>query len=143
MAITNSSATWSGNLRDGSGTMTIAGHDLTFTRVSRFEPEKETDKTKTNPEELIGAAIAGCFSMFLSAILSSDDYVVENVHTTSSVTIGDGPTITDIVLTCRAKVSGIDAETFAGYAERAKKNCPVSKALASVENITLNAELVA
>lgn len=143
MAVTNSKASWSGNLREGSGTMTIAGHDLAFTRISRFEPEKETDQSKTNPEELIGAAIAGCFSMFLSAILSGDDYVVENVHTTASVTISDGPTITEIALTCRAKVSGIDAGTFAGYAERAKNGCPVSKALASVETITLDANLVA
>jgi osmotically inducible protein OsmC len=141
MAVTNAEAKWAGNLREGNGSMTIAGHALPFTFVSRFEPEKETDQAKTNPEELIGAAIAGCFSMFLSALLSGDKYVVESVQTTASVTISEGPTISDIALTCRARIPGIDTETFAGYAEKAKIGCPVSKALAGVETISLDATL--
>jgi osmotically inducible protein OsmC len=110
-----------------------------FTRASRF-----ADGEETNPEELIGAAHAGCYSMFLSALLSKDGHVPTRIHTTANVHIGqvDGaPTIHTIELNCEADVPGIDDDTLQEYAERAKAGCPVSKALASVSNIRLNATL--
>jgi osmotically inducible protein OsmC len=138
MAVRNSHAEWQGNLRDGSGTMKLGSgmFEGPFTFVSRFENGKGT-----NPEELIGAAHAGCYSMFLSAILSADGHVPNSVKTTASVHLGEGPTINKIELECVADVPDIDAETFAGYAVRAKEGCPVSKALAAVPEIVLNASL--
>jgi osmotically inducible protein OsmC len=110
-----------------------------FTHASRF-----AEGDGTNPEELIGAAHAGCYSMFLSALLSGDDHVPNRVHTTAKVHIGqvDGaPTIHTIELNCEADVPGIDDATLQEYAEKAKAGCPVSKALASVGNIQLTATL--
>ena len=110
-----------------------------FTRASRF-----ADGEGTNPEELIGAAHAGCYSMFLSALLSGDNHVPTYVNTTAKVHIGqvDGaPTIHTIELVVEADVPGIDDAAFQEYAARAKAGCPVSKALASVSNIQLTATL--
>jgi osmotically inducible protein OsmC len=110
-----------------------------FTHASRF---KEGDGT--NPEELIGAAHAGCYSMFLSALLSKDDFVPTHIHTTATVHVGtvDGaPTIHTIELVCTADVPGIEEETFQEYAQRAKAGCPVSKALAAVNSIEHTASL--
>lgn len=138
MAVRNSHAEWQGNLRDGSGTMKLGSgmFEGPYTYVSRFE-----NGQGTNPEELIGAAHAGCFSMFLSGLLSADGYVPNSVKTTASVHLGQGPTINKIELECVADVPEIDAETFADYATRAKEGCPVSKALAAVPEIVLNASL--
>ncbi len=140
--IRSSDATWNGDLKNGNGTMRVgAGHyEGPFTFASRFENGKGT-----NPEELIGAAHAGCYSMFLSALLSGDDYEVTSVHTTAKVHLGtvDGaPTIHTIELFCEADVPGIDAGKFLEYAENAKAGCPVSKALAAVDVIALEAKLV-
>ena len=141
MAIRKSEATWHGNLVDGNGTMTV-GDDVfegPFTHASRFK-----EGEGTNPEELLGAAHAGCYSMFLSALLSGDDHVPNYVHTTATVHIGtvdDAPTIHTIELACTADVPGISEDKFLEYAERAKVGCPVSKALAAVSSITLSAEL--
>ncbi len=139
MAVRSSHARWEGNLKDGSGSMKLGSgfFEGPFTFASRFENGKGT-----NPEELIGAAHAGCYSMFLSAILSADGHVPNSVETTAAVHLGDGPTINKIELTCRADVPGIDAATFADYAQRAKEGCPVSKALAAVDEITLDASLI-
>ena len=139
MAVRNSEARWEGNLAKGNGTMKLGSgyFEGPFTFASRFENGKGT-----NPEELIGAAQAGCFSMFLSALLSADDHVPNSIETSAAVHLGDGPTITKIELVCRADVPGIDAESFAEYAANAKANCPVSKALAAVDKITLDASLV-
>lgn len=141
MSVSKSSATWEGSLTEGTGTMVVGNGRYTgpFTRASRF-----ADGEGTNPEELIGAAHAGCYSMFLSAILSADDHVPNSVHTTAQVHIGqvDGaPTIHTIELNVEADVPGIDDATFQEYAARAKAGCPVSKALASVSNIALTAVL--
>ncbi len=138
MAIRNSSATWAGNLVDGKGTMRLGSgaFEGAFTRASRF-----ADGPGTNPEELIGAAHAGCYSMFLSAVLSKDGFVPTLIKTTATVHITDGPTISLIELNTEAQVPGIDDAKFQDYALNAKKGCPVSKALASVE-IKLNAKLV-
>jgi osmotically inducible protein OsmC len=95
----------------------------------------------TNPEELIGAAHAGCFSMFLSALLTKDGYTPTRIHTVATVHLGDGPTITTIELDSEAEVPGLDEDTFRQRAEEAKGQCPVSKALTGPE-IKLNARLV-
>lgn len=138
MAIRNSEAVWQGSLREGSGTMKLGSgaYEGPFTYASRFETGPGT-----NPEELIGAAHAGCFSMFLSALLSKDGFVPERIHTTATVHLETGPTIALIELNTEASVPGIDQGKLEEYAAAAKANCPVSKALASVE-IKLNAKLV-
>ena len=141
MPVSNSSATWEGSLTEGKGTMVVGNgrYEGPFTRASRF-----ADGQGTNPEELIGAAHAGCYSMFLAALLSGDDHIPNAVNTTAKVHIGqvDGaPTIHTIELTCEADVPGLDDAAFQEYAARAKAGCRVSKALASVSNIQLTATL--
>jgi osmotically inducible protein OsmC len=108
-----------------------------FSFVSRFE-----EGEGSNPEELIGAAHAGCFSMFLSALLTGKGYPPTQIHTIAAVHLGEGPTIFKIELSCEAQVPGIDAETFDRLAKQAKAECPVSKALAAVDEIVLDAKLV-
>ncbi len=107
-----------------------------FTFVSRFE-----NGAGTNPEELIAAAHAGCFSMAFSNILSQAGFTPTSVETSAAVTLVPGEGITRIDLTTRADVPGIDVAEFDKHAATAKENCPVSKALAAVE-ITLDAALV-
>ncbi|NUB10213.1 OsmC family protein [Azospirillum sp. Vi22] len=141
MAVRQSDAEWRGNLAQGSGTMRLGSgaFEGAYSFPSRFE-----NGTGTNPEELIAAAHAGCFSMALSAGLSKAGHTPTRVHTTARVHLdkaGDGFAITKIELDCEAEIPGIDAETFRQQAEGAKKNCPVSKALTGTE-ITLNARLV-
>ncbi len=105
---------------------------------SRFE-----SGTGTNPEELIGAAEAGCFSMALSSNLSKAGHSAKQISTTAKVSlemIGGGPKITSIILDCEAEVPGIDDKAFQEQAELTKKNCPVSVALSGTE-IKLNARL--
>jgi osmotically inducible protein OsmC len=137
-----SEAKWVGSLKEGSGTMKLASglFEGSFTRASRFE-----EGPGTNPEELIGAALAGCYSMYLSAILSDDDFVPNHVHTKATVHIGtvDGaPTIHTIELDSEADVPGVSQEAFIEYANRAKAECPVSKALAAVDTVELKATLI-
>ncbi len=138
MPIRTSEATWEGDLRNGNGTMIIGDgvYEGPFTYASRFE-----EGEGTNPEELIGAAHAGCFSMALSNDLASDDLEPERVHTEANVHL-DGGEIVEIELVVEADVPDADAETFNDYAQGAKENCPVSKALAAVPEITLDATLV-
>jgi lipoyl-dependent peroxiredoxin len=138
MAVRASSAEWKGTLKEGAGTMKLGSgaYEGPFTFASRFESGKGT-----NPEELIGAAHAGCFSMFLSALLSNKGFV-PTIRTTATVHLEAGPTITLIELDTEAEVPGIDEATFQQIAEEAKKGCPVSKALAGPE-IKLKAKLVA
>lgn len=139
MAVRTSSAEWHGTLKEGGGIMRLGSgaYEGPYTFASRFE-----SGPGTNPEELIGAAQAGCFSMFLSALLTKEGFTPASIRTTASVHLGEGPTITLIELDCHAKVPGIAAEQFQQLAETAKKNCPVSKALAGPE-IRLKAELSA
>jgi osmotically inducible protein OsmC len=129
MAISNSSAVWKGSLADGSGTMKLGkgGYEGPFTKASRFE-----NGAGTNPEELIGAAHAGCFSMFLSALLSKSGFPPAEIRTTAKVHLGDGPAITLIELETEANVPGCDEAAFLEHAEKAKAGCPVSKALSAV-----------
>lgn len=138
MAIRNSTASWKGNLVEGEGTMRLGSgaYEGAFSRASRFE-----DGPGTNPEELIGAAHAGCFSMFLAAILSKAGHVPTRIDTTARVHLGDGPKITLIELETVGEVPGIDEKTFVEFAEKAKQGCPVSQALSAVE-MSLSAKLV-
>lgn len=133
MAERTATATWKGNLQTGQGTMSLGSglYEGPFTFASRFESGEGT-----NPEELIGAAHAGCYSMFLSAILSNDGFVPNSVYTTATVHLGrvDGaPTITTIELDVNADIPNMTHDKFMEYAETAKKGCPVSKALAGVD----------
>ena len=134
-----SEATWKGTLREGSGVMKVGdgAYEGAYTYGSRFQEDKGT-----NPEELIGAAHAGCYSMFLAALLTKAEFPPNSVHTTATVHLGDGPTITKIDLVTEANVPDISGDKFAELAQQAKANCPVSKALAAVNEITLDAKLV-
>jgi osmotically inducible protein OsmC len=139
MAIAKASAQWKGTLKEGSGSMKGGNgfFDAPFTFLSRFEG----DKKGTNPEELIGAAHAGCFSMFLSAQLTKADKPPKTIDTTATVTLGDGPTVTKIELDVVAVVPGLDQATFDEKVAFTKANCPISKALAAVGEFTVKAKL--
>lgn len=142
MATRVSEAQWEGNLREGSGRLKLGSGvlDCEYTFASRFEMAKGT-----NPEELIGAAHAGCFSMALSGMLSAGGYTPKRVHTTAKVFIekvGEGWEITKIELVTEAEVPLIDDAMFQEFARQAKEGCPVSKALAAVPVITLQATLL-
>lgn len=139
MAVSRASAKWTGTLKEGAGSMKGAsGHfDAPFTFVSRFEGAS----TGTNPEELIGAAQAGCFSMFLAAQLTNAGHPPTSIETSATVHLGAGPTVTKIELETVAVVPGVPAELFNEKVDFAKKNCPISKALASVPELTLTATL--
>ena len=137
-----SNARWEGSLTEGSGNMRLGGgaFEGQYSFTSRFE-----EGEGTNPEELIAAAHAGCFSMALSGALGKAGYEPKSVDTEASVRIekvGDGFGITRIVLRTRAEVPGIEEGEFQKQAEGAKEGCPVSQALASVDSIELEAELV-
>jgi lipoyl-dependent peroxiredoxin len=140
MSISNASAEWIGTLKAGKGMMKPAhGAEVSFTRDSRFE-----GTPGSNPEELIGAALAGCFSMALSLGLEMAGAPPKAIHTSASVKLekdASGFTITAIDLTTEANVPGLDDAKFQAVAEATKKGCPVSKALASVPHITLKATL--
>jgi osmotically inducible protein OsmC len=137
MAIRTSSAEWNGTLKEGSGTVRVGqGAKMPFSYLSRFE-----DGTGTNPEELIGAAHAGCFSMFLAALLGDAGHPARQIRTTAAVHLNAGPVISRIELATQVEAPGLTAEELIRHAEAAKKNCPVSKALAGPE-ITLIARLV-
>jgi len=138
MAVRSSSAEWKGTLKEGEGILRLGSGawEGPFTFASRFE-----SGPGTNPEELIGAAQAGCFSVFLSALLTKEGFVPDSIRTTAKVHLGEGPSITLIELSCEAQVPGITTERFAQLAGDAKNNCPVSKALAGPE-ITLAAALL-
>lgn len=134
-------ATWQGTLQEGSGTMKLGSgaYEGAFSFKSRFD-----EGTGTNPEELIGAAEAGCFTMALSARLARNGFTVNNVHTTAHVyleKVDDAFSITRIHLVNESNIGGIDDAAFQEHAAETKKSCIVSRALAGVE-ITLEAKLV-
>jgi lipoyl-dependent peroxiredoxin len=135
------SAQWKGDLKGGSGTFTAGDGGISgdYSYKSRFE-----DGPGANPEQLIGAAHASCFSMALSNILAEAGSPPDSVDTDAVVTLRlvDGaPTITKIELTTVGRVPGIDEATFKEHADAAKAGCPVSRALAGVPEITLDASL--
>ena len=142
MAVRKAEAVWEGNLKQGKGTMKLGSgaFEGAYSFASRFEEGKGT-----NPEELIAAAHAGCFSMAFSLFLEMAGYKSERVHTVASVRIekvGEGIRITTIDLDTEARVPGIDEKTFIERAEAAKNGCPVSAALAGTD-IRLKAKLLA
>lgn len=141
MAIRTADAQWHGSLKEGNGRIALGSgaFEGQYSFSSRFE-----SGTGTNPEELVGAAHAGCFTMALSAGLGKAGITPTRLHTTAKVHFGvvDGaPTITQIDLELEGEVPGIDAETFTKHAEDAKKGCPISRALAGVPTINLTATL--
>ena len=141
MLIRSSNAVWNGNLIDGNGQMSFGSgaYEGQYSFQSRFE-----NGTGTNPEELIGAAHAGCFSMAFSATLAKNGFNPQSVATTAKVhldKVGEGFKITTIILDTEAKVADIDEAEFQNLAEAAKGGCPVSQALAGVE-IKLEAKLL-
>jgi len=141
MPTRKSEAEWSGTLREGHGRMTIGkdARSRTFTFASRFE-----EAEGSNPEELIAAAHAGCFSLQLSGLLTAANHPPKHIHTTAHIHIeasAKGADITAIELETRAEVPGIDRDTFLKLAETAKEICPVSKALRTLK-ISLKAHLL-
>lgn len=143
--IRKSSARWTGDGLHGKGALTTQSgvfQDQPYSFNTRFQ--SEDGKAGTNPEELLGAAHAGCFAMALSFALSGAGKPPERLDVTASVDlqkVGEGFAIQSITLDLEARVPGLDADAFQGIAEAAKKNCPLSKALAATP-ITLRAKLV-
>jgi osmotically inducible protein OsmC len=137
----NGSASWRGGIKDGIGSISTESGALKaypYGFASRFE-----GKPGTNPEELIGAAHAGCFTMAFSLILGEAKLVADQMDTTAQVSLekqADGYAITAVHLTLKAKIPGADDATFQALAAKAKAGCPVSKLLKA--NITLDASLV-
>lgn len=141
MAVRGASAEWKGTLKEGSGTMRLGSGTFEgpYSFVSRFETG-----SGTNPEELLGAAHAGCFSMALAAALGRAGHTPKSIKTSAKVHLGAtdaGPTITRIDLDVEGEVPGVDAATFQQQAEGAKTGCVVSRALAGVPTVTVNATL--
>ena len=138
MSVRKAEAVWKGTLKEGSGNLKVGSgaFEVPYSWGTRFG-----DAVGVNPEELVGAAHAGCYSMFLSSLLTKAGFTPTRILTTASVHLEAGPTITQIELDTTAQVPGLSEAAFQEQAEAAKKNCPVSKALASVE-IVLTARLI-
>jgi osmotically inducible protein OsmC len=142
MATRNGSAEWKGDLKGGGGTVRVGDgvFEGNYSFTSRFE-----DGEGTNPEELLAAAHAGCFSMALSLIIGEDGHTPESLRAQAKVqlrNVDGNPTIARIDLEVEGAVPGIDEDAFRAYAEKAKAGCVVSRALAGVPEIELNARLV-
>jgi len=141
MTVRKVKSVWNGTLKGGSGEMNITGYTGPFTFASRFENGKGT-----NPEELVGAAQAGCYSMFLSALISAEDLTPESIETEASVTLGEldgGPAITNIKLATVVKCEGLSQEKFDELSVAAKEKCPTSRLYAGgTASIELDAKLV-
>ena len=141
MPVRKARAVWQGGLKDGKGTVGLGSGAFngSYSFSTRFEEEKGT-----NPEELIGAAHAGCFSMALSGILGRAGFSPKKIETNAKVHIekvGEGFKITKVMLDTVAEIPKIDEATFREHAETAKKGCPVSQALTGTE-IVLEAKLI-
>ena len=137
----SATAVWSGDLKGGKGRLdsqsgALAGVPYSFR--GRFEDE--SGRSGTNPEELIAAAHAGCFAMQLSHFLAENGTPAEELRATAEIELVPGTGITGSVLRLSAKVPGIDADTFRSLADKAKAECPVSRALGAIQ-VTLEAEL--
>jgi osmotically inducible protein OsmC len=143
--IRKSTAVWKGDGLHGQGSLTTQSgvfHDQPYSFKTRFE--SQDGKAGTNPEELLGAAHAGCFAMATSFALSGAGHAPDELHVSASVDLqkeGEGFKIANIALTLDAKISGIDDATFQKIAKAAKEGCPLSKAL-SATPITLTAKLL-
>jgi len=138
----SANAKWQGSLKEGKGVISTQSgtlHEAQYSFGTRFE-----NGVGTNPEELIAAAHAGCFTMALSGQLTSVDLPPDSIETTAVVTMektDDGPTVTKIHLTARAQVPKIEKEKFDELATKAKEGCPISRLLKAAE-ITLDAQLI-
>ena len=130
MAIRNASAVWNGTLKDGNGTMKLGSgaFEGAFSFASRFE-----EGPGTNPEELAGAAQAGCFSMYLASVLTNAGFPPVQIRTSAKVHLGEGPRINLIELDTEAEVPNVDEQTFQEKVDFSKKNCPISLALTGPE----------
>jgi osmotically inducible protein OsmC len=143
MAVRNGSAEWRGDLQSGAGTVNVGDgvFEGQYSFASRFE-----EGTGTNPEQLIAAAHAACFSMALANILSEAGHAPESVETKANIqlrNVDGAPTLTRVDLETEGRVPGIDQAQFQEYADQAKQGCPVSRALAGIPEIALSATLVA
>ena len=141
MATRNGSADWRGDLQSGEGRIVVGNgvHEGPYSFKSRFE-----DGEGTNPEELIAAAEAGCFTMALSLILGNEGHTPDELHTDARAelrNVDGAPTITKMELKTRGKVPGIDQAAFEQVAEKAKQECVVSRALGGVEEMSVEATL--
>lgn len=125
MLTSNAHAQWRGKIKEGRGTMKFTGYEGAYTFASRFD-----GGGGTNPEELIGAAHAGCFSMYLSLLLTEEGLNPESIDTSAQVTIDkdeSGPHITKIFLNCKVKCEGLDESKLKELAAITKEKCPVSR----------------
>lgn len=142
MKTSNAHAQWKGKINNGKGTMKFTGYEGNYSFASRFE-----SGTDTNPEELVGAAHAGCYSMYLSLLLTEEKLTPESIDTTAKVTISmddSGPHISQIALECKVKCEGLAADKLQELAKIAKEKCPVSRLYAGgTAKITLDAQLIA
>jgi len=143
MTARNGSAEWHGDVKNGSGTVTVGDNIFTgpFTYGTRFGEDPGT-----NPEQLIAAAQAACFTMALSGLLTAEGRAPGFLHTNAKVqmrNVEGAPTLTRLDIETEGQVPGIDEEKFKALAEKAKVNCPVARALAGIPEITLTARLVA
>lgn len=139
MSVRTAKSKWNGTLNDGQGTMNFSNYSGPFTFRSRFE-----EGSGTNPEELVGAAHSGCYSMFLAALISGEGLTPESVETTAKVHLGKddvGPVITTIELDCQVKCEGLSQEKFQELSVAAKEKCPISRLVAAAD-IKLNANLL-
>jgi lipoyl-dependent peroxiredoxin len=142
MATRKGSAEWRGDLKGGEGELALGDGEITapYTFKSRFEGEGPG----SNPEELIGAAQAACYAMQLAAMLAEDGNTASSIKATADVTlrlVDDAPTITKIAITATGDVPGLSEDAFKAKAEEAKKACLISRALAAVPEMTLDASL--
>jgi osmotically inducible protein OsmC len=133
--------TWQGSLMEGSGTIRSTTSGAIGEQAVSWPARSEEPGGKTSPEELIAAAHAACFSMALSHGLAQAGNAPEELQTAATVTFQPGEGITKIALEVTGRVPGLDADAFREAAEGAKANCPVSKALAGVPEITLDSKL--
>ena len=125
MTTSNAHAQWKGKIKDGRGTMKFTGYEGAYTFTSRFEGSEGT-----NPEELVGAALAGCYSMYLSLLLTEEGLNPESIDTKATVTMvsdNSGPHITEIKLDCKVKCQGLDVAKLKKLAATTKEKCPVSR----------------
>lgn len=141
MTARKAKALWNGTLKEGKGVMNFSNYSGPFTFASRFEEAKGT-----NPEELVGAAHAGCYSMFLSALISGEGLNPKSIETEATITLGKdekGPCITNINLDCNVNCEGLSQEKFDELAIAAKEGCPVSRLYAGgTAKIELDAKLL-
>lgn len=141
MKKSNAHAHWTGKIKDGRGTLKFTGYEGAYTFASRFENGRGT-----NPEELVGAAIAGCFSMYLSLLITEEGLTPESIDTRADVTMDRddiGPNITEITLDCKVKCSGLDEDKLKKLAAVSKEKCPVSRLYAGgTARISVDAQLV-